>query len=784
MVGPCKKDSHLLLSVVFDNFPPGEATNMAPDRWTAVRVFLFGLILFAVTLVPVRAADWPKIPPDELNLKDSPTHPGSHAISLYHEVQTDDVQSTVRYHTRIKILSEKGKKHANIELSYLKKLYTIEDIKARTVRPDGSSIEFKGEIFEKTIVKRRGVKFLAKTFSLPEVQVGTIIEYKYREQWDPQRFPARRWLIQQELPIRRALFTRKRYTEMAVQWISFRLPDNNAAKESSGVIRLELENIPPFEEEDFMPPEEELTMRVDFYYVRERKEPNEFWEEVGKQLNKAAEDFIGKHDDIAREAAAVVNPADPPETKLRKLYVRAQQVRNLSYERAKTEKEEKREKLKTNNNVKDVLKNGYATGWEINCFFVALARAAGFEASVAYLAGRHEYFFNLQYLDSDQLNAYVAVVSLNGQDIFLDPATKFAPYGLLSWAQTGVRGLKLNKKGGEFIRSPLPDSSFGLAERKAKLRLLDDGTLEGDLEVSYHGQAALSRRLSDYEEDDAGRRKAREDEIKEWLPDGATAEIRAVTGFDESEQPMRIECTIRVPGFAAATGRRILLPFSVFHVGRRNPFQNTRRIHPVYFRYPFREVDEVTISLPEDFQVEGLPAPREQISSAVTFRTESKSSRPGTLQIERRFAMEGILFPVELYPALREFYTRVRTADEEHIVLKATQTAQRWGCGRPAVRRLLVRIRPRSRGRRAGVAPRGSQHSHTQVQRRPGRGHFARRENHHGQRQRRDQNDLPTGLQDPPPPRPRVRTGGGLLRQRDPPCASDGLVHPRSGQGI
>lgn len=227
---------------------------MVVDRNVAARALFLAFILCGFALFSVQAADWPNIPPDELSLKDSPTHPGSHAIILYHEVKTDDVSSAVLYHTRIKILSEQGKQYANIELPFLKQLFTIRDVKARTVRPDGSSVEFKGEIFEKTIVKGRyvrflgrNVKFLAKTFSLPDVQVGSIIEYRYREQWDQYSFPGRRWVVQQELPIRRAVFTRKRYPQMDVRWITFRIPPEKLPQEGrDGIVRMELENIPRF----------------------------------------------------------------------------------------------------------------------------------------------------------------------------------------------------------------------------------------------------------------------------------------------------------------------------------------------------------------------------------------------------------------------------------------------------------------------------------------------------------------------------------------------------------
>lgn len=646
----------------------------------SLRSLLFFLIVWATPLaLPVRADDWPPIPPEELALKDSPTHPGSHAIILYREEITNDDNSTILYHMRIKILTEEGKEYANIELPFLKNLYKVKDIKARTIQPDGTWVEFEGDIFERTVVKARGVKVLAKTFSLPDVQVGSIIEYTYKEQWDETRIPSRRWTIQHELPTLKARFARKPYRGLlGMNAISLRLPNGHALHmDKDGWARLELENIPPFQEEEYMPPRDELNMRVDFYYRLQNETRDEFWKRIGKSRYEAAERFIGKHKDIAKEVTDVVLPDDPPETKLHKLYARAQQIRNLNYERSKTEKEEEREKLKDNNNVKDVLKHGYGYGWEINCLFVALARAAGFDASVAYLSARNQYFFNADYLDEDQLNAYVTVVQLGSQQLFLDPASMFAPYGLLSWPQTGVQGLLLDKDGGTWIKSAQPMSNQAVVHRLAKLDLLDDGTLQGELQVTFTGLEAYDRRTSVYQEDDAGRQKEIEDEIKEWLPPAATLEIEKIDDWESTEEPLRVECHLTIPGFAASTGRRLLLPAAVFQVGGRHPFQHATRLYPVYFHYPFQEADDITIKLPEGFRVESLPKPRETKTPFAALETRRTQQSEDSLHIKRHLIMEGYFYRANYYPMLRSFYDTVRSADEERLVLQSAETAQR-----------------------------------------------------------------------------------------------------------
>ena len=55
----------------------------------------------------------------------------------------------------------------------------------RTIKPDASDIEVKKDaIFDRELIKTKGLKVSGKTFALPNVEVGDIIEYRYRETRD------------------------------------------------------------------------------------------------------------------------------------------------------------------------------------------------------------------------------------------------------------------------------------------------------------------------------------------------------------------------------------------------------------------------------------------------------------------------------------------------------------------------------------------------------------------------------------------------------------------------
>jgi hypothetical protein len=131
------------------------------------------LFLLCVTSTPRSAPagdDWQPIAPEDLALKDNPASPGAHAMILYRESMVDAVQSSVSEYVRIKIFTEQGRKEANVEIPFVKGADDIQDVRARTIRPDGSVLNYEGKPFEKMVVKVSGYKVLAKTFTLPDVQ--------------------------------------------------------------------------------------------------------------------------------------------------------------------------------------------------------------------------------------------------------------------------------------------------------------------------------------------------------------------------------------------------------------------------------------------------------------------------------------------------------------------------------------------------------------------------------------------------------------------------------------
>ncbi|HEY4840968.1 MAG TPA: DUF3857 domain-containing protein [Terriglobales bacterium] len=634
----------------------------------------------AVSLLAARQAEaslgFQPISQDELRMTGEPHAPGAPAIILYRQVDRDDNIHTPHedHYFRIKILTEEGRKHANIEIPFVKELDNVANIRARTIRPDGSIAEFDGKVFEKELVKERGAKVLAKVFTLPDVEVGSIIEYSFTIDFAEHKLFRSNWILSDPLFTKKAQFSLKpyegTYVKYTLRWSWHDLPPGAVPKEGPDhIIRMEASDIPAFQAEDYMPPANELKSRVSFIYEEgvTPKDQVDFWKQVGKKRNDELESFIGKRKAMEQAVAGIVSQNDPQDVKLRKIYDHVQQIRNKSYELRKTEQELKREKEKPVENVEEVWKRGYGSGVQLTWLFLGLARAAGFEAYGCWVSSRREYFFTPTTAESAKLNANVVLVKLNGKDLYLDPGGPFTPFGLLEWSETGVPGLRLDSDGGTWIRTTLPEPSESQIEHVAKLKLSDTGDLEGKLTLTYTGLEAMYHRLEERHADDVARKKFLEERVTSQIGVPAEAALINQPDWASSETPLVAEFNLKIPGWTANAGRKVLIPAAIFTVGEKKVFEHANLVHPIYYEYPHEKVDDITIEIPPGWQVNSVPPLQDHDGKIITYTLKVEQS-PGTLRLTRKLSIDVLLLDQKYYAALRSFYENVRTSDGVQIV--------------------------------------------------------------------------------------------------------------------
>jgi len=682
-----------------------------------VIVFVAFLVLAAVGPAAGQS-EWPPVSPEELALKECAQAPGAPAVFLWREVVTDENAREIVIHCRLKVLTPAGKERANVEIPFMPGSSKIDHLKARVVRADGNSQDFRGQMFDKTAIRAGGLKVKVKTFALPDVDVGSIIEYRYKLVADEGRgasrraldaleeslgttgrpaeggvddasgqffFPVDVWDIQEDLFTRRVRFAYAPSDElesyfglaglrMRLIWVFHKLADAKPERKK-GQVELTLENVPALADEEYMPPESSQRMEVRLFYIEGRIDSfDKYWEEESGNWQKGAEKFMRKAGDAAAEAKKVTAGIDDPLQKLRALYARAQEIKNLSYDKTLTRRRREELKIKDNGNVADVLKRGYGLRSDITRAFAAMARAAGFEAKVVRVSRRDDKFFNMNFGGLyGQFDAELAMVEVDGADKLFDPATPFCPVGMVHWSCAGSVCLLPSDDPPQFLNTPVYPPDTALTQRELALALDPAGTLAGTAKVVYLGQEALIRRVEHIGDDEAEIRKDFETEMAELLPAGAKVVLKKLENIANSADSVVAEFEIGLEGLATMAGDRTLLPVSPLLGARRHPFRHAQRTHPVYFPYPYREFDDIVVTLPEGMKAETVPGVRKKDQEAFGFFLVCAPEAGGKLHVQRDLVVKKSFFAADQYKAVKSFFDEVTAGDEELVVLSAVK---------------------------------------------------------------------------------------------------------------
>jgi hypothetical protein len=634
------------------------------------------------------AADWPPITPEEQALNSVAEQPGASAVILNREETDNDMQHFRSTYMRIKILTEAGREYANVQVPYDRHGGTIGEIAGRTVHADGSVVAFEGKGLNKTITRGHGLRYQEKSFTLPDVQVGSIIEYRYSFRYSDNRFDQPHWMMQQELFQKKAYFKNVPYdfkrsnmslilgngqTANGVNWTAYMPKDHLPQERTTPItywIDLQMDDIPAFIDEPYQPPADSVKWRVNFYYTS-RSKVADFWKDAGKTWNKRAESFMDRKNGVAEAMAKTVTASDTPEQKVRKIYSYVSGLENQSYIPYRAQQEEHTLGLKPDHGAEDVLRQRSGDHDDLTRLFVAMVRAAGIPGWLMWVSNRGENFFDENYMNTDQLEAEIAIVQLNGKDVFLDPGSKYCPYGIVDWRYTGLQALRQSpEKGTELARSPDSEYKQALTVRVAHVTLSDHGTIDGTVVVAFYGIEAMNWRREGGQTDEEGRKKLLEDELKHWLPGNSEITLTKIPLWEDAEQPLTAEFKISSPA-AISAGRRWLIAPHIFEVNNKVAFPSTQRTNSIYFDYPSREIDEVHLVLPPNTEVESLP-PNDLVKlDYAVYQTLQKQEAPNTIFSRRDIVIGGLLFPVTEYKAIKDFYDKVKAGDDQQIVLKA-----------------------------------------------------------------------------------------------------------------
>lgn len=665
---------------------------------TALSIFAISLLLFV--LIPQQSSaqfkDWKPVTAAELQLSKSQVEPDADAEALLWDVYVADednggsMQTVLRHYVKVKVFNERGREaFSKIDIQYGKidgvgLNIQIKDIAARTTKPDGTVIELKSsDIFERDIVKGSGLKLKAKSFAVPGIEPGAVIEYRWKEVRGGVSF-YQRLQFAREIPVQHVRYHIKPvpHPEYGMNGQPFNVSNSPFVKEKDGYHMTEVKNVPSFNEEPRMPPEYSIRPWMLLFYTKDTKiEPDKYWKDYGKKEYDSHKGLMKVSDEVKKAAAEAVGAETDPEKKVEKIFQYVRSTIKNPYDDRLNISSDELSKIKDNKNPSDTLKRGQGDGHDINMLFGAMAIGAGFEARSVRLPSRADVLFPKWFTDDYFMRFECVAVKIADAWKFFDPASRYTPFGMLGWHKEGQPALLADSKDPVWSNTPLSPPSKSVEKRLGRFKLLDDGTLEGTATMEFTGH--LGAYHKEYNDDDTPqqREESLKRYVKHYILGSAEVSDISIENVTDPDKPFTYIFKIRVPGYATRTGKRIFLQPNVFERSAKPMFESNSRRHEVFFDYPYTERDEIEIELPQGYELENPDAPgivQDTSGIVVNDVKISVTSDKRVLIYKRSFTFgnkPALFFDRTVYPALKGLFERIYQANNHALTLRQSAAA-------------------------------------------------------------------------------------------------------------
>lgn len=658
-------------------------------------VHKFLIIVLCSIPCSLSAIDWRDIDPADLERTEPRIDPNADAETIFWEVWVeDDVRSRsepyieLRHYLRMKIYTEKGvEDQSTVELASFGKKRSISSVSGRTILPDGTIVQLKGDsVFDKDIVRNKFLKARGKSFSLPAVEPGAIIEYQWKETRNGERSDNMRLDFQRDTPswmVRYFIKPSQLYFEAFGQ-VMFRHGMNMELSDledvGQGFKSMFLANVPAFRVEPNMPPASSVRPWTLLYYAKPgNRDPQKYWNDLSKELYGTYSKEMKPDKKVRAAVAEITAGATTDEEKVEKILAFCQKEIVNIYHDSSGLTAEQRDEVDENKKPSDTLAQKKGTSRDISYLFGALVQSVGLDARYSFLSGRDAHVFDAQLMSMYMINRSNIAVRIGEDWKFYDPSAPYLQSGMLRWQEEGVHALITDPKELLFVQTPFSAPKQTQARREGRFTLSEDGTLEGDVRVIYTGHWGYGRKVSLDGQTEDEREEEYIDAVERRL---ATAEVEEleINNVTERDQAIEYKYHVKVPNFAQATGKRLFVPVSYFQYNRSPRFTGSERKFDIEFDYAWYENDYVEIKLPAGFLLDNPEAPSGSSfgpTGAYVVSLHTNEDRD-TLMFRRELTWgnEGaISFPVSAYSALKGAWDHINTQDKHVISVMREEAA-------------------------------------------------------------------------------------------------------------
>lgn len=590
----------------------------------------------------------------------------------------DDVVNVMRYHVRMKILTERGKEYAKVEIPAWKSS-RVSEVQARTIKADGTIVPLPSDqIFETVVLQVGGYRETALAFNFAAVEPGAIIEYRFQRNTHALSYIEPLYFAGPEFTLK-ARITQGIPSDMGYTLLCDLCPPGQApqvsdwreGKSKGKMYTHELHDLPGYRSERMMPPPRDAAPRLEMVLTEWKghmswalgRQDRFFidWPSVALYASSYYQDAIKRGLGNLKPVvdgwlAGVTDPQD----KVKVIYRHVQ--RDFRYLPFMTV-------YGSTRSIETMLKDKIADNEDKAILLITALKAAGIEALPAIVSGKNGGSLNPKFFSLSQFTHTVAAIpNPAGGYQWVDPTVSYVPLGFMPWKDSGAEALLLKGNQGEMVTLPAK-TELNASRYHEDARPRSDGKADVTLDAEFLGEDADDVR----EELVPAAESTRKAWLQTWLDGmltGAALQSYTIENLEEIDKTLHLKLTFEAPGLITNAEDTRLVRSCVLSCVDRNPISKAPRQYPFYIDRGWNEEEVVVISAPEEMRPTGAGLSYKAQSPIGTFGLNCAAQGDGAIRCTRQFVARRNRWAADQQVAVRTMFDRVIEADHSVVAFR------------------------------------------------------------------------------------------------------------------
>lgn len=626
-------------------------------------------LLFSTNILKAQEQipDFGQIDKKELRIRECDFDKEADAIILFDIASSDynNEHLITSRRIRFKILKEKGVDKANIEIPYFSKdkFEDILNLQAISITPLEKGGIIMKELDKKVVFTQKiNERISVLKFTLPNVKVGTIIDYKY-EKIAQNYGGLDDWYFQSDLPVVLSKYKLVVLPNAEFTYVVHKAKDIPIKVENDkgdGSITFEMNNIAGLRDEPFMDAYKDYLQHVEFQFsgYASRSDGDKIkymttWKESAQELLSAY--YFGRQiEKNLPNSEAIIAKTNTFSTPFEKMkYIYEYVKNNFTWNNINTKFAE--------DGIKNIWENKKGTSGEINLILINLLKSADLQVSPMLVSERDHGAVNTDYPIIDQFNKVVAYIGIENRKFVLDATDVYTPINIIPFNLLNTTAFIIDKKKPELIK--LTDLNTASDFINIYSSIDDDGMIDGYTTLRSYNYAKINK-LKNYGKN--------EEKFQHNYFEKYYSEVK-IDSFEISNteaDSLALEQQFKFAMPANVSEDYKLININLFSGLEKNPFTLDTRFTNVNFGCKYRTDIIETFEIASKLHPEEIPKNIQLLTpdKGISFiRTASLNDNVLVIQISLK--INQTLYTTDDYSMLKEFYKKMYSVLDEQIVL-------------------------------------------------------------------------------------------------------------------